>query len=344
MKCYTVKEFAKKIKMSESFVYSLIKNGTIKKRDSLGVVRIPSGELNKVLKKDRTILYNPKKVEVLKTHLGDIRKVIAKDEYVASDISNALMLKDSYSIVRRLDTKLFKKIELEEVKNLGVTIRCFGLILISYEGLVEYCSKSRNIHNLDMDKFLEELKVVDEIPIDEVVEEKEVKSNRLKIFEGQEVEIIEVNGEILFELYSTGMALGYVKSDGKSMTVHGGQKLFPRKDRINKIIENGSISICSHGVNKYLSEENLYDFMLEAKAEKCKSFRKWVTNEILPTIRKTGGYVNKGREEQFINNYFSSFSEETRKTMLKDLVKSNKELQEKLNSNKKLILKIEESF
>lgn len=35
----------------------------------------------------------------------------------------------------------------------------------------------------------------------------------------------------------------------------------------------------------------LYDFMLEARTEKCKAFRKWVTEEVIPQIRKTGGYI-----------------------------------------------------
>lgn len=98
--------------------------------------------------------------------------------------------------------------------------------------------------------------------------------------------IIEVDGDILFELYSIGMALGYLTSNG-----------YAYKDRIEKVIKNAEIEPFSHGVKKYLTENQLYDFMLEAKTEKCKSFRKWITNEVLPTIRKIGGYVNN--TEQF---------------------------------------------
>lgn len=108
--------------------------------------------------------------------------------------------------------------------------------------------------------------------------------NELMLFEGNQVEIIEVDGEILFELYSTGMALGYATSPNTQ------GKIYPYKTRIDKTIENGSISTCSHGVNKYFTEESLYDFMLEAKTEKCKKFKKWVTGEVLPKIRKTGSY------------------------------------------------------
>ncbi len=144
------------------------------------------------------------------------------------------------------------------------------------------------------------------------------------LFEGNEVKIIiGENGEPLFELYSTGMALGYVESKKG--------KLYARKPRIEKCIENAEISTVLHDGEKYLTEEQLYDFMLEARTEKCKPFRKWVTSEVLPTLRKTGGYVVEGREEDFINQYFPSFSEDVKLSMVQDLLKQNKELKGKAN-------------
>ncbi|WP_289127860.1 hypothetical protein [uncultured Clostridium sp.] len=70
------------------------------------------------------------------------------------------------------------------------------------------------------------------------------------------------------------MALGYARNNGKSTGEHGGHPLFPRKDRIDKILENDEIVPVVHEVKSYLTEEQLYDFMLEARTEKCKSFRK----------------------------------------------------------------------
>jgi len=112
-----------------------------------------------------------------------------------------------------------------------------------------------------------------------------------KEFEGMEVEIIQgENGEPLFEIYSTGAALGYtklVKSKGKEYSQI-------RKDRIEAVVKNGSITGLPLGGKTYLTEEMLYDFMFEAKTVKCKAFRKWVTSDVLPSIRKTGGYVAPG--------------------------------------------------
>lgn len=145
--------------------------------------------------------------------------------------------------------------------------------------------------------------------------------NELMIFEESQVSmIVDAKGNVLFELYSTGMALGYVE------TKKG--KLYARKPRIENTVKNAGISTVLHGGEQYLTEEQLYDFMLEAKTDKCKSFRKWITNEVLPTIRKTGGFVVEDREEEFIKNYFPSFSPEVQLAMVSDLRKQNQELKQ----------------
>lgn len=104
-------------------------------------------------------------------------------------------------------------------------------------------------------------------------------------FENSNIKIIEVNGEWLFEVYSVGMALGYV--------VYGKNKNnpFPNKARINKTLENAEIKGCLHGVNTYLTESQVYNFMIEAHTQKCRVFRKWLTNEVLPALNHEGTYT-----------------------------------------------------
>lgn len=43
--------------------------------------------------------------------------------------------------------------------------------------------------------------------------------------------------------------------------------------------------------NNFVNEDGLYDVILDSRKKKAKMFRKWVTSEVLPTIRKTGGYM-----------------------------------------------------
>lgn len=108
--------------------------------------------------------------------------------------------------------------------------------------------------------------------------------NELMNFEGNNVEIIQdANGNPLFEVYSTGMALGHTKKNAMGVC-------YPRKERIDENLKNAEITPCVRNGHKYIDESQLYDFMLEARTDKCRKFRKWVTNDVLPSIRKTGAY------------------------------------------------------
>lgn len=44
-------------------------------------------------------------------------------------------------------------------------------------------------------------------------------------------------------------------------------------------------------VASFINEDGLYDVMLDSRKPEAKQFRKWVTSEVLPSLRKDGGYV-----------------------------------------------------
>lgn len=146
----------------------------------------------------------------------------------------------------------------------------------------------------------------------------------LKKFEATDVIIEVIDGVPMFELYSTGMALGYVNK----RTSKGKEYITPYKSRIDKTVKNAGIIGLCQGVTTYLTENQLYDFMFEAHTDKCKPFRKWVVEEVLPMINKTGGYVETNMEEEFVNNYLPDLSEEVKILVIKDLRESNKKLKE----------------
>lgn len=47
----------------------------------------------------------------------------------------------------------------------------------------------------------------------------------------------------------------------------------------------------------FVNEDGLYDVILDSRKPQAKAFRKWITSEVLPTIRKTGGYIVSSPEE-----------------------------------------------
>ena len=47
-----------------------------------------------------------------------------------------------------------------------------------------------------------------------------------------------------------------------------------------------------------INESGLYSLVLSSKLEKAKAFKRWVTSEVLPAIRKTGSYSTAIKEKE----------------------------------------------
>ena len=47
----------------------------------------------------------------------------------------------------------------------------------------------------------------------------------------------------------------------------------------------------------FVNEDGLYDVILDSRKPEAKQFRKWVTGEVLPAIRKSGGYMISKEED-----------------------------------------------
>ena len=52
----------------------------------------------------------------------------------------------------------------------------------------------------------------------------------------------------------------------------------------------------------FINEDGLYDVILDSRKPQAKTFRKWVTSEILPSIRKHGIYATDNVVDQILNN------------------------------------------
>ena len=59
-----------------------------------------------------------------------------------------------------------------------------------------------------------------------------------------------------------------------------------------------------------INESGLYALIFGSKLDSAIEFKHWVTSDILPTIRKTGGYVNN--DELFINTYLPFADNQTK--------------------------------
>lgn len=149
--------------------------------------------------------------------------------------------------------------------------------------------------------------------------------NELKIFENEEfgqVRTILINNEPWFVGKDVATALGYANPKNAV------PKHVSDEDKLSTQIEYAG----QRRTVTVINESGLYALIFGSKLESAKRFKHWVTNEVLPTIRKTGGYVNN--DELFINTYlpfaddatkmlFSSTLETVRKQ--NDLIKKQKD-------------------
>jgi prophage antirepressor-like protein len=53
----------------------------------------------------------------------------------------------------------------------------------------------------------------------------------------------------------------------------------------------------------FVNEDGLYDVILDSRKPEAKAFRKWITSEVLPVIRKTGMYATRQAAEKLAGQY-----------------------------------------
>lgn len=104
-------------------------------------------------------------------------------------------------------------------------------------------------------------------------------------FTDQAVRVVTIDGKPWFVAADVCRVLGYnVKADG---TVNTNNALRPlRDDEVSSrlIIETGGRP------NKVISESGLYKLIMRSDKPEARDFQRWVTRDVLPAIRKDGGY------------------------------------------------------
>lgn len=65
------------------------------------------------------------------------------------------------------------------------------------------------------------------------------------------------------------------------------------KQRLDKGVVSTQPLETAGGIQQanFVNEDGLYDVILDSRKPQAKAFRKWITSEVLPAIRKTGGYI-----------------------------------------------------
>jgi prophage antirepressor-like protein len=85
---------------------------------------------------------------------------------------------------------------------------------------------------------------------------------------------------------------------------------------------------------KFITEGNLYRLIAHSKLPSAERFESWIFDDVLPTIRKTGGYV--ANDEIFINTYLPNADAQTRELFRLNL-STIRQLNNKIEQDKPLV-------
>jgi anti-repressor protein len=150
--------------------------------------------------------------------------------------------------------------------------------------------------------------------------------NGMQVFKNEEfgqVRVIDEGGKTLFCGADVAQALGYSNF----------------RDAIRRhckgVVKRDSLTNGGAQSLSYIPEGDVYRLVTHSKLPSAEKFERWVFDDVLPTIRRTGGYVDN--DELFINTYMPTLDGESR-AMFKATLSSLRKANEKIEEDKPKVL------
>lgn len=84
-----------------------------------------------------------------------------------------------------------------------------------------------------------------------------------------------------------------------------------------------------------VTESGLYALVLGSRKPEAKAFKRWITHDVIPTIRQTGGYVSN--EQQFVETYLP-FADASTKALFGQTLAQLRAANEQLEQQKPKVL------
>lgn len=149
--------------------------------------------------------------------------------------------------------------------------------------------------------------------------------NGIKVFENPifgQIRMVMVDDEPWFVAKDISDKLGYAQTSNM-------MKRIDDEDFKSSVLDGMNMK------SLLINESGLYSAIIGSKLPSAKQFKHWVTSEVLPTIRKTGGYVNN--DELFISTYLP-YADENTKLIFSQTLKTVREQNETIKRQKKEII------
>lgn len=135
------------------------------------------------------------------------------------------------------------------------------------------------------------------------------------------VDCYEKNGTAYLNLEAVARGLGFTR-----IAASGNEVV--RWERVDGYLQELGVPTCGH--DDYIPENIFYRLAMKAKNETAERFQALVADEIIPTIRRTGGYV--ANDDMFIDTYLPYADEQT-KLLFRSTLETVKRLNEKVKAD-----------
>jgi prophage antirepressor-like protein len=144
------------------------------------------------------------------------------------------------------------------------------------------------------------------------------------VYQGKNVRTVELNGEPWFVL----------RDVCEILDIQAPHMVAARLDEDERNQASVIDSIGRDQQTTVVNESGLYNVILRSDKPEAKQFKRWITHDVIPSIRKTGGYI--GNDEIFINTYLP-FADEVTRTMFRSTLETVRKQNELIKSQKKEI-------
>lgn len=118
----------------------------------------------------------------------------------------------------------------------------------------------------------------------------------LMIFEGNKVEVFELNGQALFNPYHVGKCLELGDSAVRmAIGKMNGKQAVKLKNSDVKDIDFRKVN---NAGESFLTESGVYKLVFKSHKPNAEAFTDWIADEVLPTLRKTGSYKMPQKQDK----------------------------------------------
>jgi prophage antirepressor-like protein len=114
-----------------------------------------------------------------------------------------------------------------------------------------------------------------------------------------QVRTVEIDGEVWFVASDVAKVLGYVNGP-KAVADHCKEKGITKRYTLSTKGGNQQVTL--------INEPNVYRLTAKSTLPSAERFEEWLFEEVIPSIRKTGGYgINRRTTSNFVLRYFHNF-------------------------------------